>query len=159
MNTTAEDCFRKALLLAAASSFEVRVSAAILDFVADVAGGSEEVVEFARIKRIARQYHTLFDWDRSNANRFFGHFGDGLRATIQERVSTDADLDAAVKAFLEVGRERNRVVHQDYGSVALEKTADEIYQLYRTADRFVNELPNLLRARLTRPANDRTNAA
>ena len=56
-------------------------------------------------------------------------------------VKTDDQLDISVKAFLEIGRERNRLVHQDYGTFTLEKTADEIYKLYQAALTFVEVLP------------------
>lgn len=54
-------------------------------------------------------------------------------------------LGSAVRAFLEVGNERNKLVHQDYATFAMEKTLDEIYQLYRDALPFVERLPLALR--------------
>ena len=52
---------------------------------------------------------------------------------------------SAIAAFLEVGRERNKLVHQDYASFPFEKTLDEIYDLYRRALGFVENLHNTLR--------------
>jgi hypothetical protein len=59
-------------------------------------------------------------------------------------VSDDAELKTSIEAFLEVGRERNRLVHQDFGSFTLEKTADEIYTLYSTAMKFVEWFPTAI---------------
>jgi hypothetical protein len=59
-------------------------------------------------------------------------------------VKTDLKLDNAIKAFLELGNLRNQLVHQDYATVPLEKTSDEIYQLYLDALYFVDAFPECL---------------
>jgi len=64
---------------------------------------------------------------------------------MKARVESDRDLEMAIKAFLELGNERNRLTHQDFGSFLLEKTADEIYILYQQAMKFVDMLPSVLR--------------
>jgi hypothetical protein len=46
-----------------------------------------------------------------------------------------------VRAFLEVGSERNKLLHQDYATFPLEKTLEEIYAPYRSALDFVECLP------------------
>ena len=51
---------------------------------------------------------------------------------------------------MEIGRERNRLVHQDFGNYSLEKTSDEIYKLYSDALFFVEALPQKLRQCLLR---------
>lgn len=145
LQVTAGDHFRKALLLAAASYFEHRVCGCVLDFVRDRSGGSQLVESFVRNKAIARQYHTWFKWDDSNANQFFGLFGSEFRSSMVTRVKDSDDLRTSVCAFLEVGNERNKLVHQDYATFPMEKTLDEIYKLYRTALGFVESLPTALR--------------
>lgn len=127
LRVTAGDHFRKALLLAAASYFEHRVCSCVLDFVRERSGGSFLVENFVRNKAIARQYHTWFKWEDSNANQFFGLFGSEFRRAMNDRVNQSDDLRASVKAFLEVGNERNRLVHQDYATFPLDKTLEEIY--------------------------------
>ena len=42
---------------------------------------------------------------------------------MKARVKAEAQLDESIRAFLEIGRERNRLVHQNYGMFTLEKTA------------------------------------
>lgn len=145
LRVTAEDCFRKALLMSAASHFETIVVAEILRFFAHSSASNERVVEFVRRKALSRQYHTLFDWDAKNANRFFGLFGDACRSAVEERGEKDPDFEVAMSAFLEIGRERNRLVHQNYGAFTLEKTADEMFALYKRAEYFANALGELLR--------------
>lgn len=145
LQVTAADHFRKALLLAAASYFEHRICGCVLDFVRERAGGSILVENFVRNKAIARQYHTWFKWDENNANQFFGLFGSEFRATMSNRVKESDNLRSAIQAFLELGSERNRLVHQDYATFPLEKTLEEIYALYESALTFVENLPSALR--------------
>jgi len=121
------------------------VTNVLLEFTSQSSAGNERLVEFVRRQGLVRRYFTLFDWDSNNANRFFSLFGDVFRTTVEERIREDQALADAVRAFLEVGRERNRLVHQDFGNFALEKTADEIFCLYEDASRFVNALPELLK--------------
>ena len=140
LRSVAAESFRKGLLLSAASFFEKQLIEIVIKLVRKWGGDNVALNEFVRIKAIERQYHTYFDWDRANANKFFALFGDDFKTFMSKRCREDSTFDAAVKAFLEVGRERNRLVHQDFGSFALEKTADEIFELYKKAAEFLPEL-------------------
>ena len=139
LQLTAEETFRKALLLAAASYFEREVQDRVMSLVRKHSG-SEVVVEFVRNKAIERQFHTYFQWAGHNANSFFGLFGEGYKSHMIERVKSDQSYGQAIRAFLELGNERNRLVHQDFGTFTLEKTSKEIFDLYETASRFVQSI-------------------
>jgi hypothetical protein len=141
LQVSASDHFRKALLLAAASHFEDRVCNVVLDYVRNRAKGSNLVENFVRNKAVARQYHSWFSWDANNANHFFGLFGAEFRASMAMRVKGSQEMQAAISAFLELGNERNRLVHQNYASFPMEKTLDEVYSLYKKSETFVNALP------------------
>lgn len=147
LQNTANEVFRKTLLLAAGSLFEVTILEIIQQFVAETSN-NDRVVAFVRSKGLSRQYHTLFDWDRNNANPFFRLFGDEFRELMKVQVDGDAELAEAITAFIEIGRERNRMVHENFGVYALEKTSDEIYVLYDKARVFTARLPALLRTEL-----------
>lgn len=134
--------FRKTLLLAAASYFETALSESLIALFSDRTHSAEPMVEFVRNKAIARQYHTFFNWDRSNANSFFGLFGSTFSQYMSGEVNNDAALDSSIRAFLELGNIRNQLVHQNFASFPLEKTVDEIYTLYRDALRFVEAFPS-----------------
>ena len=56
-----------------------------------------------------------------------------------EYVRNNPEYDEAIRAFLEVGDVRNQVAH-DFGTVSLEKTADEIYARYKEALAFVEQI-------------------
>ena len=116
----------------------------LLTFVKEVSSENERLVEFVKNKAISRQYHTFFNWDLQNANAFFGLFGDSFKTFMAEKTKNDSNLAEAIKAFVELGRERNRLVHQDFGIFSLEKTTEEIYKLYETALPFVQCIPEKL---------------
>lgn len=145
LQITAADHFRKALLLASASYFEHRVCNDVITFVRERANGSALVENFVRNKAISRQYHTWFKWDESNANQFWGYFGSDFKTAMTGKVKESDELKASIQAFLELGNERNKLVHQDYATFALEKTLDEIYGLFRKARFFADYLPWALR--------------
>lgn len=164
LRSTADDCFRKVLLLSAASFFERMVTETILAFVETAASKNECVTEFVRRKGLSRQYHTLFDWDHNNpvkgANKFFACFGDTFKVAVVKRISSDTTFEEAVAAFMEIGRDRNRLIHQDVATFSLEKTAQEIFEQYTRAMLFVEALPDLLAsggspvATVTKPAGN-----
>jgi hypothetical protein len=145
LQISASDNFRKALLLAAASHFEHGINNVLIGFVKDRSGGSSLVEAFVRNKAISRQYHTFFNWEGNNANTFFGLFGKEFRDSMSLKTKESEILAESIKAFLELGNERNRMVHQDYASFPLDKTLDEIYRLYKTGLFFVENLPQALR--------------
>ncbi|MEJ5178860.1 HEPN domain-containing protein [Erwinia sp. MYb416] len=143
--SSAEENFKKSLLLAAASFFEKNMSDCVMDFVCESAGGGHIIASLVQNKAIKRQYHTWFSWDEKNANAFFSLFGQDFLQVAKIAVRENPALDSSIKAFLEVGRERNRLVHQDFGNFTLEKTTREIYDLYQEATYFVEWVPGYLR--------------
>jgi hypothetical protein len=112
------------------------------------------VREFVRQKGLSRQYHALFQWDAKNANKFFSLFGDDFRRYAEKRVKSDTSLEDGVKAFLELGDARNRLVHEDFGNFTLEKTAEELFALFQRADAFASKIDVLLAECPTAPSTD-----
>ena len=142
---TLNDNFRKAILLSAASHFEFKITSDVLEYCVEVASGNSLVPSLIRNKAVSRQYHTWFDWNRSNANTFFAMFGEDFKAHMAVIIGKDENLAKSISDFMEIGRERNRLVHQDYGSFFLEKTAEEIFASYASALVFVEFVPKALR--------------
>jgi hypothetical protein len=140
-----EENVRKSLLLCAASYFEHAMTAQVEIFAHEISKNNLLLTAFIKNKAINRQYHTWFDWTGGNANAFFGLFGKDFATFMRTKVKNDRDLEASIKSFLELGAERNRLVHQDYGTFPLEKTVEEIYSLYCSAQKFVDLFPKLLR--------------
>jgi hypothetical protein len=145
LRNTAEDTFRKALLLASASYFEDKIISDLINYFNETSGNNQIATEFLKNKAISRQYHTFFDWKEHNANSFFGLFGESFKIFMKNEVRKDVDLDESIKAFLEIGNDRNRLIHGNYGNFSLEKTANEIFISYKKAFLFVEILPQKLR--------------
>ncbi|MDI6797732.1 MAG: HEPN domain-containing protein, partial [Desulfatibacillaceae bacterium] len=107
--------------------------------------GNPLVTSFFKNKAVNRQYHTWFDWEANNANKFFSLFGSKFKDFMKYKVNNDSKLSDSISAFLELGNYRNQLVHQDFSSFPLEKTSKEIYQLYFKAFCFVNRFPELIK--------------
>jgi hypothetical protein len=60
---------------------------------------------------------------------------------MNERIRRDTTFAISVKDFVQLGSLRNQLVHQNYASFTLEKTADEIWGLYESACKFIEVLP------------------
>ena len=140
-----EDNFPKTMLLAAASYFESCLSEEIEQLAKEVLADDHVLVGLIKNKAISRQYHTWFAWERSNANKFFSMFGQGFKDQATEWVKSDEKLNKSIVDFLEIGRERNRLVHENFGNFTLQKTASEVYELYKSATRFVDWFPKAIR--------------
>jgi hypothetical protein len=155
LQTAAEDSFRKVLLLSAASYFEYELTAVVAAFVEEITSANGLVTSLVQNKAISRQYHSWFNWNVKNANQFFGLFGQDFSAHMVARVKSSSELDRAIKAFLEVGEQRNRLVHQNFASFSLEKTAEDIFALYKEALPFIEAISRELRecSRLTQSSN------
>ncbi|WP_139810127.1 HEPN domain-containing protein [Sphingomonas azotifigens] len=148
LSITLEDIHRKCLLLAVASYFEYKLSETVVTFCSAVVGNDSPILELVKSKAIARQYHTWFDWNTSSAAKFFALFGQGFKKFAEQRIKADENLSQGVKDFMSLGSDRNRLVHQNFGSFALESTPMEIMERYRSATRFVETVPTLLREHL-----------
>lgn len=136
MANEVDDHFRKVLLLSSASFFETEIQNIIVDFVSNHSNDSK-VVQFLKNKAIMRQYHTYFNWKDKNANSFFGLFGDEFKCKITQEMNGNDDLKDKMKAFMELGNERNKMVHENFLSYNLQKTFDEIVSMYEKSKEFV----------------------
>ena len=140
MSTTVDDHFRKVFLLSCASYYEKEIQGAIKSFV-EKKSSDERVLIFATNKGIERQYHTYFNWkDANNINSFLGLFGGDFKNKVSGEIKLDNELEENMKAFLIIGDERNKMVHENFLSYNLEKTFDEISILNDRAIMFIEYL-------------------
>lgn len=135
---------RKNLLLASASYYENEVQRLLEEFTMGKTSNCDALVSFFKNKAIKRQYHTYFNWEARNVNSFLGLFGDDFKDLFNDKTNNDNNLKTAISSFLEIGRERNRLVHQNFGNYILEKTSEEIFNLHRSAKLFIEELESEL---------------
>ena len=141
----AEELFTKTLIVAAASYFEVRLTQIIIELYRETTQGSEVLVQFVERKAIGRGFSQLFQWNENNANQFYSFWGNVFASQMRNKVRDDRGLADSVKAFLEIGDLRNQMVHNNYADFQLSKTVDEVYDLYRSATRFVSEFQDTIR--------------
>ena len=64
-----------------------------------------------------------------NANSFFRAFGNNFQSFMAERVRSTAELEESIRAFLEIGKLRNQLVHENFADFQLDKTVNEIVEL------------------------------
>ncbi|MBF0437116.1 MAG: hypothetical protein HQL77_17360 [Magnetococcales bacterium] len=145
LSSYANKHFKKIIILSSASYFEDIIQKKLIDFISHRSNNNKEVVSFLRKKAIDRQYHTFFDWDKNNANKFLSLFGDDFKTKIGEEINHSEEITKAMKAFLEMGQLRNTLVHNNFAKFNIEnKTIDEIIDLYKKSMIFVRFLEEKL---------------
>lgn len=152
LSSATSDTFRKFLLLAAASQFEARMTAAVLNFARQATAENHALVHLVQRKVVKRQYHTWFEWERQNANAFFGMFGNDFRKHMEKLLKERKDIEESIAAFMEIGRDRNRLAHGDIVAFQYEKTGKEVYDTYKQALLFVEWFPGELEKFAETPA-------
>lgn len=136
----AEDSFKKSLALAVGSYFEHEILTLLENYAKIKSNGCVHLVSFVKSKALSRQYHTFFAWDKSNANSFFGLFGEDFKNYALREVQNTPDLSIAIKCFLELGELRNKVAHQNFASFTTDKTSQEIFESFEKAIIFLDFL-------------------
>ncbi len=134
-----ENHLKKVMLLSCASYYENEIQRIIKEFI-ERNSKDEKVKYFVINKAIARQYHTYFNWDGKNINTFLGLFGSEFKKEISNTIAQDEELKVQMNAFLEIGSERNKMVHENFMVYQLEKTFDEIIKLNEAAEKFIDFL-------------------
>jgi hypothetical protein len=134
------DLSRKSLVLAMASYLETVVCDIVREVVGRRSRGDEIVKSLIEQKAIKRQYHTYFNWEGNNANIFFALFGDNFSTRVKAKVAANADLNEAIRSFLQIGNIRNLLVHNNYLSYPVDASREELLQKFQQAVRFIEFL-------------------
>lgn len=80
---------------------------------------------------------TLFDWKANNTNAFWKLFGEATKDSVRQRINSDDTLKTAEQSFIELGRQRNLLVHENFAEFDVNITVEEIYKKYRAACGFI----------------------
>lgn len=145
--------FKKVIVLSAASYFEHLIQDILVNFISRETNDSTKAINFFKKKAIIMQYHTYFTWGEKdnpdkagkNANTFFSLFGDDFKKSVEAEIKANPSLEAAIKAFLEMGHIRNILVHSNFAAYNLDnKTVDEIFELYKNAAPFIEYIKSKL---------------
>lgn len=129
------DNFKRTLVLAIASFFEYEISEIIIKAAQAHSQDSQFIESLIRNKVLARQYHTFFDWDRENANKFYSMFGDVIKDRV--KIIATPEVLEGTKNFLDLGRTRNSLVHGNFASYEINKTVEDIMLQFSSACKFV----------------------
>lgn len=134
----------KLALLSAASWLEARLQEILVAYYESILPAAPHAVTFVKNAGIERRYHSWFEWDRSNSNKFFALFGPDFKRLCAEEVRTSDTFELQMRSFMQIGSLRNSLVHGNFASFYLDKSAVEVDELFRNAVGFLNELSKLL---------------
>lgn len=133
-----ESDFKKTLLISSASYIESIFQEMLIAYFER--NSTKLISIFLQNKAISRQYHTLFNWKEQNINSFLGLFGEEFKNTVNTKMKLEQNqtIKLCCKSFLELGRLRNELVHQNFLLYSTDKTAEEIIILFTNALTVVN---------------------
>ena len=132
-----DDVYKKVLLISAASFFEVMISETVINFAKEAASIDSRIAVLVEKKAISRQYHTLFDWNKKNTNVFWSLFGEETKNRVRKMLDDSEELKQSEIDFLDLGKQRNLLVHENFSEYDINITVDEIYKKYKSACKFV----------------------
>lgn len=131
------DIFPKLFTVACANFFEK----IICEFIKNCFyAKSELMAHFVSNQALERKYHAMFNWDQSNANKFYGLFGKNFLDQIKTKLSTDIMMKDSEKSFMDLGRFRNEIVHKGISTYNLSKSASDIYEAFQKSINFLSFL-------------------
>lgn len=140
----ADNKLKKILIMSAASYFETRIQEIIRNFVLQASQDNSKIKALMEAKAISRQYHTYFDWEAQNANKFLKLFGDNFSTSFQVKIKNEQELEEAIRSFIQIGGLRNELAHKNFAAYHIEQTGQEVYELYQRAVKFVEEFEKAL---------------
>ena len=143
-----ENQFTKNLIISSASFLESKMQEILINFI-DTTSNHNLITSFFKNKAISRQYHSYFDWNGNNANNFLGLFGTDFKEKTKEKIKKE-NIDGYIKSFLELGRIRNELVHQNFTLYSTDKTTKEIIELFNNSYKFLNFFEKELKIPLER---------
>jgi len=135
-----ESYLSKTLTLSIASYFESEIINHITEFASRITHSDEKLISLVRIRVLDRKFSSFFKWSErgiGGATEFFGMFGNDYKTHCKSQIKSDAALSEALSAFLEIGELRNLLIHENFALYPFDKTADEVYELYRKAIEFL----------------------
>ena len=138
-----EQLAAKTLVLCAASYFERQICSMLLE-VAGATGTTVVFRTFINKQALERRFHSMFNWNSANANAFFGLFGPDVKDWMADLIAADDALVRAVREFMFINSQRNRLVHENFAAMSIDVTLEEVWQKFNTASQFTAWLPERL---------------
>lgn len=140
----ADNNFKKVLVISSASFFEHEITQILIQFINKYSNNNIKIFSFTKRKAIDYQYHTYFDWDAKNVNKFLSLFGDEFKEVVKKDSKSNEQLEKAIQDFIRIGSTRNRLAHENFANFTLDMTSKDIYELYGSAKLFIDYLAEKL---------------
>lgn len=115
--------FTKAFTVACGNAFERKLTAELPKI---LSSDNPLALNFLQKQALERKYHTLFEWEQKNANKFFGLFGNDFKLYVQQIIKENGILIEQQKSFLELGNLRNLIVHKGIDTYSLTSDLETI---------------------------------
>lgn len=138
-----ENLAAKTLLLAAASFFEKSISQTILGC-AKQTGTNEIFANFLEKQALERRFHSMFQWEAPNINRFLALFGTETKKAMENEIKDNELLSSAMSDFIYINSQRNLLVHNNFGAFSLDTAMDDIWRKFSSAKHLSDWLPKKL---------------
>lgn len=142
--TYINDVYKKVLVLSATSYFETKIADLISGYAKKVSESDERIVNLIKSKVIERQFYTLFDWNANNTNFFWKLFGEETKVSVRKKIDCDEKLGEAERCFIELVKQRNLLVHENFVEFDVNNTVEEIYEKYCQACNFISLIKTVL---------------
>ena len=124
---TVTEIFHKYATIAAASRLEAETKRLLREMPEEFPAGAP--MNFVDQGDISRGFHRLFRWDDNNANKFFSEFDDESKQFspfMKKKGEEEPDFKEEARCFVHLGRERNRIVHNDLAGAKFHWTERDI---------------------------------
>lgn len=141
--TYIDSVYKKVLVLSAASYFESAISNLVSAYAKRVSSSDKRIVTLIENKVLERQYHTFFDWKTNNTNSFWKMFGKETYDVARKQIDETENLKIAERSFMELGRQRTLLVHENFAEFDVNITVEEIYVKYKSASIFIDYISNV----------------
>ncbi len=137
VSSTLQESLTKYLIIAIASEFECNLTSGVIRFTNQVTH-NPVLACFVKKQAVGYQYYSWFDWkSANNANKLFGLFGVDFKNKMKNKVERSSKLKESIRTFMEIGRKRNALIHNNIAAQPNEHTLDEVYDKYKQSRVFV----------------------
>jgi len=140
----ANESYAKSLLMSAASYFEHEVIEILRAYFSHHSSGNVRLDSFVWKMALNRKFYSLFDFGANNVNGFFSLFGEEVKNSWR-KYSDENNLGDAIKDFLSICNDRNKIVHQNYAAYQLEDSFDKLFPRYENACKFLEALKEMFK--------------
>jgi len=128
------DLLSRAIIIAAASEFEVRITDAITRMKVDNIKIKELVKMFTD-----RQFWNMFGFnEKNNINHFLSYFGKDFKESVSHEINNNDELKQDMDYFIELVGLRNKLSHKGFLTYNILLSYEESFDRYKKAKNLVD---------------------